>query len=137
VHIPLNKYPRLLAALAAGPVGELTFISGANGRPIKKGRLGDRFRAAARAAGVSGSAHGLRKTRATLATHAGASNAELEALMGWKSGSRMAELYTRSRDEALLAERLGDKMLADDRTNGVDSIPAPHHKVPAPGGKPK
>jgi hypothetical protein len=57
-----------------------------------------------------------------------ANNAELEALMGWKAGSHMAELYTRNRDEALLAERVGDRMLADEavRTKGVDSIPAPH-----------
>jgi site-specific recombinase XerC len=37
-YIPIAKYPQLQAAIAAGPVGELTFIAATNGRPIKKGR---------------------------------------------------------------------------------------------------
>jgi hypothetical protein len=58
-----------------------------------------------------------------------AATIELEALMGWKPGSRMVALYTRSRNDALLAERIGDKMLADERTKGADSNPAPPNKV--------
>jgi integrase len=119
VPIPMNEYPRLLAALAAGPVGELTFIAGTNGRPITKFTLGDRFRRAARTAGVPGSAHGLRKTRAPLAIDAGATNAELEALMGWSRGSRMAEVYTRTRDETGLAERAAEKMLANEMRTSI------------------
>jgi integrase len=128
-HVPVGKYPRLQAAIATGPVGELTFIAAANGRPMNKAAFSAWFGRAARAAGVPGTAHGLRKTRATLATEAGAQNAELEALMGWSHGSKMAELYTRSRNEALLAERAADKMLLTDEMR--TSIPAPHHKVRA------
>jgi integrase len=133
-YIPMHKYPRLLAAIAAGPVGELTFIATANRRPMNKDLFRGRFRQAARAAAVPGSPHGLRKTRATLAIEAGVDNAGLEALMGWKPGSGMAEHYTRGRNEALLAERAADKMLADEMRT---SIPAPHHKVRALGAKPK
>jgi integrase len=133
-HIPLHKHPRLLAAIDAGPVGELTFIATAEGRPLNKYAFRSRFRRAARAAGVPGSAHGLRKTRATLATEAGASNAELEALMGWSHGSKMAELYTQGRNEARLAERAADRMLADESRT---SIPAPINKVRASAAKRK
>jgi integrase len=131
-YVPVSKCPRLLAAIAAGPVGELTFIAAANGRPMNKAAFSAWFRRAARAAGVPGTAHGLRKTRATLATEAGAENAELEALMGWSPGSKMAELYTRTRNEARLAERVADKMLADEMRT---SIPAPTDKVRAAEGK--
>jgi integrase len=92
-YVPVSKYSRLLAAIAAGPIGELTFIAAVNGRPMRKAAFSAWFGRAARAAGVPGTAHGLRKTRATLATEAGAGNAELEALMGWSRGSKMAELH--------------------------------------------
>jgi hypothetical protein len=52
----------------------------------------------------------------------------LEALMGWSRGSKMAEIYTRTRDEALLAERAAGKMLTDEMRT---SIPAPTDKVRA------
>jgi class 3 adenylate cyclase len=55
-----------------------------------------------RAAGVPGSAHGLRKIAATRAANAGATVAQLEAIFGW-SGGRMASLYTRAADRRRLA----------------------------------
>jgi hypothetical protein len=48
-HIPMHKYPRLLAAIEAGPVGELSFIATANGWPLNKDAFRDRFRRAAHA----------------------------------------------------------------------------------------
>ena len=61
-HIDTTQFPDLLAVLAAGPVGELTFIATKRGRPMNKSAFSARFRRAARLAGVPGSAHGLRKT---------------------------------------------------------------------------
>lgn len=60
VEVTLPILPVLAATLAAGPVGDLTFIVGANGRPFRKESFGNSFRDACKAAGVDRSAHGLR-----------------------------------------------------------------------------
>jgi integrase len=54
--------PELAATLAAGPVGDLTYIISGNGRAFtNKGAFGNAFVTAAKAAGVRGSAHGVRQ----------------------------------------------------------------------------
>jgi integrase len=74
----------LAETLAAGPCGDLTFIAGAGGKPLTKESFGNEFRQACKAAGVPGSAHGVRKIAATRAANAGATVAELEAIFGWQ-----------------------------------------------------
>jgi integrase len=69
-------------------------------------------RDACRAAGVKKSPHGLRKHDATTLAHSGASEAELEGAMGWAPGSGMARIYTRERDDELLAARAVSKLKA-------------------------
>jgi integrase len=49
--------PPLLEALTAGPTGDLTYICGANGRPLTKESFGNDFADACRAAGIRKSAH--------------------------------------------------------------------------------
>jgi site-specific recombinase XerC len=46
-NVPMSKLPRLLAALAAGPTGDLTFIVSARGRPLNKFAFGAFVRRAA------------------------------------------------------------------------------------------
>lgn len=99
--VALRVGPALLASLAAGPTGELTFIAGERGRPLTKESFGNQFRDWCAAAGVTKSAHGLRKLAATIAAENGATVAELEAMFGW-SGGRMASLYTRAADRKRL-----------------------------------
>ncbi|CCJ07030.1 tyrosine-type recombinase/integrase [Methylocystis sp. SC2] len=99
----------LAAAIDVGPVGELTFIASEAGRPLRKESLGNMFRDACRAAGVDKSAHGLRKNAATRAAENGATEAELEAMFGWRGG-RMASLYTRAANRERLAIGAGDKL---------------------------
>jgi len=95
--------PTLAATLAAGPTGDEIYIISGNGKPFtSKGAFGNAFVTAAKAAGVPGSAHGVRKLAATRAANRGASEAMLEATYGW-SGGRMASLYTRSADRKRLA----------------------------------
>jgi integrase len=77
VTIPI--LPPLQSSLHPGPIGELTFIAGERGRPMKKASFGTWFRKACRKAGVPGSAHGLRKAGATRAADDGATEAQLEA----------------------------------------------------------
>jgi integrase len=110
VVIPI--LPPLHASIEAGPIGQLTFIAGAAGRPMTKEAFGNWFREACRAAGVSGSAHGLRKAGATRAADNGATEAELEALFGWRGG-HMASLYTRRANRAKLARNAASKLMSE------------------------
>ena len=124
VTIPI--LPVLAETLAAGPCGDLTFIAGESGQPLKKESFGNQFRDACREAGVPGSAHGVRKIAATTAANNGATVAQLEALFGW-SGGGMASLYTRSANRRRLAIDAASKLVNTDRT----SIPAPSDQVRA------
>src|SRR3546814_15349251 len=74
---------------------DLTFIVGANGRPLTKESFGNEFKAACKAAGVPGSAHGVRKIAATRAADNGATEAQLMAIFGW-TDTNMAAHYTRT-----------------------------------------
>lgn len=107
VTIPI--LPVLAVTLAAGPTSDLAYICGEAGKPLTKETFGNKFRVACTAAGVSKSAHGLRKAGATRAAENGATVAELEAIFGW-SGGAMASLYTRSADRKRLAEAAARKL---------------------------
>jgi len=125
VTVTLPILPVLSATLAKGPCGELTFICGANGKPLTKEAFGNEFRAACRAAGVPGSAHGVRKIAATRAANRGATVAQLEAIFGWQGGA-MASLYTREADRRRLALEAMHKLDANDERT---SIVAPLYQV--------
>jgi integrase len=51
-QVALPILPLLAQTLAAGPCGDLTFIIGANGRPLTKQSFSNEFRKASRAAGL-------------------------------------------------------------------------------------
>src|SRR6516225_5851473 len=130
--VTLPILPVLAATLAAGPCGDLTFIVGESGQPLTKESFGNMFRDACRAAGVPGSAHGVRKIAATRAANAGATVAQLEAIFGWSGGS-MAALYTRAADRRRLSIEAMSKLRNDRRT----SIVAPLYEVRHLGEKEK
>lgn len=112
VTIPL--LPILKKIIDASPVGDLTIITSNTGKPFVKEAFGNWFRGVCNAAGVSGSAHGLRKSGANRMAEAGATIHQLNAIFGW-SGSRMASLYTERADRAKLAKEAIAK-LAKKRT---------------------
>jgi integrase len=120
----------LAATLEAGPCSDLAFICGERGQPLTKESFGNLFRDACTAAGVPGSAHGVRKIAATRAADSGATVAQLEAIFGWHGG-RMASLYTQSADRRRLALEAMHKLANEEGT----SIPAPSGKVRAPERK--
>jgi integrase len=126
VEVTLPILPALAATLAAGPCGELTFIAGEGGRPLTKESFGNLFKDACRAAGVPGSAHGVRKIAATTAANNGATVAQLEAIFGWQGGT-MASLYTRAADRRRLAVEAMEKLENEKRK----SIPSPCRQVRA------
>lgn len=114
VVIPI--LPPLQDLLDAGPTGELTFIAGQKGRPMTKEAFGNWFRDACRAARVPGSAHGLRKAGATRAADNGATEAQLEAIFGWRGGG-MAALYTRQANRVKLAREAASKLMSERDVN--------------------
>ncbi len=132
VVVTLPILPALADSLAAGPCGDLTFIAGENGRPLTKESFGNLFRRACRAAGVPGSAHGVRKIAATRSAQNGATVAQLEAIFEWRRGT-MAALYTREADRVRLAREAIHTL----RNENATSIPSPGNKVRAAEPKPK
>jgi integrase len=124
-RVAITMSGTLAEAIAAGPVGELTFIATTSGRPMPKESFGNRFRDSCSAAGVKKSAHGLRKAAATADALAGWTDAELDAKYGW-TGRKTASLYTRSASR----ERLS--LAAAKRTQGEQEVPHLVGKVPAP-----
>jgi integrase len=100
VTIPIS--PELAETLSIGPTGDLHFICHALGKPFAKAAFGNAFGEACRAAGITKSAHGVRKYAATFAAYKGATEPELDAMFGW-SGGRMAAHYTREASRRRLA----------------------------------
>jgi integrase len=131
VEVPVIILQVLQTTLDAGPCGDLSFIVGENGRPLTKESFGNLFRDACRAAGVPGSAHGVRKLAATRMANNGATEAQLMAVFGW-TDPKMAAHYTRSANRKRLAAQSINMMNA----SGT-SIPAPSHPVRAAQGKQK
>ena len=126
VAIPI--LPELQAIIDASPTGDLALIARHDGQPMAKEGFGNWFKDACKAAGVPGSAHGLRKAGATRAAENGATEKELNAIFGW-TGSKMASHYTQTADRARLARAAMGKMGRNE--NGL-AIPAPKILLPAP-----
>ena len=114
----------LAQTLAAGPCGDLTFIVGANGRPMTKESFGNAFRDACRAAGVSKSAHGLRKIAAIRCAENEATVPQMNAIFGW-SDAKMAMHYIEAANRKKMAADAMHKLMNENRT----SIVAPEGKV--------
>jgi integrase len=127
VNLPI--LPVLAVTLEAGPCGDLSFICGVRGEPLTKESFGNQFREACKAAGVPGSAHGVRKIAAARAAENGATEAELMAIFGW-TDPKMAAHYTRSANRKKLALEAMRRLNA----HGT-SIPAPKPPVRAVRGK--
>ena len=128
----LPVLPELEASIAATRTGDLAFIATATGQPMVKEGFGNWFREACDRAGVSGSAHGLRKLGATRAADNGATEAQLEAIFGWRGGG-MAALYTRAANRRKLAIEAMSKMARPEQTGDFYSRTLPS----GAGKKPK
>ena len=85
---------------------------------MRKESFGNWFREACTAAGVSKSAHCIRKAAATADAEAGWTDAEFDPKFGW-TGRKMAAHYTRA------ASRERFSLAAAQRTKRGTSIPAP------------
>ena len=99
----------LQSVIDQSPCGDLTFIAGKRGFPLKKEAFGTWFRIACREAKIAASAHGLRKLAATTLAEQGGTEVELQAKFGWKSG-RQSQTYTASANQKALAIQAAKKV---------------------------
>jgi integrase len=116
VTTALPIHPALAEELARIPQGQLLFLSHSGDRPYKPETFGNWFRDACNAAGVKGSAHGLRKAFATHLAEAGASENEIMAALGHAT-PRLAALYTRAASREEMAAK------------GMSRLPTPSEPV--------
>lgn len=116
--------PPLAESIAATRTGDLAFIATTAGRPMVKEGFGSWFRDVRNAAGVKGSAHGLRKLDTTRA----ADNGATEASFGWRGGG-MAAFHTRVANRKTLA--IDDMREIARRSRTGNSISASCQKVRA------
>jgi len=110
----------LVRAIDATQRKGLHLIESSQGKPFTKESFGNWFREKCTDAGVSKSAHGLRKLSATLAAEGGAGSHQLMAQYGWTKLST-AEIYTKGVDR----KRLGieaSRIVADQ----IGNIKIPH-----------
>lgn len=112
------------------PTGDLAIISTESGNPRNKDAFGNWFRKICTEAGVSKSAHGLRKLAASVLAEAGGTEKELQAAFGWRS-ERQSQLYTRAADRKHLSMQASKK-----RENQTAMLP-PIVKVGASARKKK
>lgn len=110
----------LISMIHRTPRQGLNLIESSQGKPFARESFGNWFRDACTEAGVSKSAHGLRKLSATMAAEGGAATHQLLAQYGWTNIST-AEVYTKGIDR----QRLGieaSRIVADQ----IGNINAPH-----------
>lgn len=113
IYIPI--LPALQEAILHGPTSDLAFLCGANGRPMHKESFGMFFREACDAAGVKGSAHGVRKLAATVMAEEGATEEQLKAVFGW-STNEQSMIYTRSANRKKIAIEAAKKLASGTKT---------------------
>lgn len=110
----------LLKLIDATPRRGLHLIENALGRPFVKESFGNWFRERCAEAGVTKSAHGLRKLSATLAAEGGAGTHQLLAQYGW-TNIATAEIYTKGVDRKKLGIE-ASRIVADQ----IGNIEIPH-----------
>lgn len=109
-QITIPVLPELATIIAATKTGDLAFIATAHGMPMSKEGFGNWFKSTCKAAGVPGSAHGLRKAGATRAANNGATEAQLRSIFGWGERSREPANYTRNADRVRIAREAMGKL---------------------------
>lgn len=131
LYIPI--LPALADAIDAGPIGEMSLLVTKYRRPFTKESLGNLFRDWCDAAGVTKSAHGIRKLAATVIADAGGSEQELQALFGWTTNA-MSGIYTREANRKRQSLQAAFKLL-EELERSMDKTPNPMGRLPNPTRK--
>ena len=127
VPVALPVHPDLQKIIDATPTGTMAFIAKDNGQPLNKFSFGNWFRKACQAAGVPGSAHGLRKAAAIRWAYAGATEGQLMAWFGW-TDPKMAALYTKRANREKMARNMFETLNTNANPEPKPSRPAPIYK---------
>jgi integrase len=118
--------PVLADIIAKGPTGDMTYLATKHGKPFTAAGFGNWFRDRCNEAGLPHcSAHGLRKSGATIAAENGATDRQLMALYDWDTAAQ-ANIYTAAADRRRLAGAAA-RLLANDQTENTE---LPHLTVP-------
>lgn len=118
--------PRLAQAIATTRTGDMCFLVSDTGRPFaSKASFGNWFGDACRAAGVEGSAHGIRKAIAAMAAEGGMTEAQLNAMFGWSHGSRESATYIAKASRAKMASAVVETI-----TRTIGKGEGEHHSQP-------
>jgi len=120
VDIPI--LPELRTAIDAMSRAErnMTFVMTELGKPFTAAGFGNWFRDQCDLAGVSKSAHGLRKAGATRLAEVGASDHEIMAWGGWSSLSEV-QRYTRAANRKRLALEAAEKLKAGTKVANLEA----------------
>lgn len=118
VEVSIRVLPALARSIAAADTGILTFLRTMN-RKDKNGSFsresfGTWFKKACKTAGVDEggkAAHGLRKIAAVRCAENGATELELNAMFGWRDGSRESAKYVQQANRKRLSLAAGNKLL--------------------------
>jgi integrase len=99
---------RLSHAINSTQHGDFVYLLTSHGKPFKSdAAFGNWFGDACRAAGVPGSAHGIRKGLAALAAENGTSNAELNSFFGWSHRSKESAVYIDKANRGTMSRSVG------------------------------
>ena len=86
VTLAIPILPELQKVIDTAKTGQMTFLASKFGKPFTGSGFGNRLRKWCDVAGLPHcSAHGLRKTGATVAAENGATESQLMAIFGWKT----------------------------------------------------
>ena len=125
----------LVDVINRSPTGDMHFLVTEYGKPFTAAGFGNWCSDRCREAGITKSAHGLRKLSATLAANGGAGAHELMAQYGW-SKIEQAEIYTRGADRARLGVRASE-IVADQIENSIPDEDGGKEEQIAPHLKPR
>lgn len=124
VRLQIPIIPELRRIIDASPTGDLTYIAGATGRPLKPNSLGNSFRDWCDTAGLPQcSLHGLRKAAASRLAELGCTEFEIMSITGHMTSKEVTR-YTRAASQRMRAEgalaRLSGEQNADESVPPVD-----------------
>jgi integrase len=122
--VSIRILPPLAQSIQATPTGVSSFVAREDGLPMVKEGFGNWFGEACREAGVSGSAHGLRKALAVKLAESGAADREIAAILG----NNMAAFYARKASVAKLSDAALERLFPTDRL----ALPNPDRVIETP-----
>jgi integrase len=122
----------LAAAIAAGPIGKISFLETQYGRRFSDKGIGNAMREWCDQAGLPHcTAHGLRKAGATIAAELGATAFQLMAIYDWSSPAQ-AEPYIRAANRKRMAQEAMPLLNAfATEMHGTGTEPEPSFVAPA------